>query len=74
MLPPVQANWALRVPLVTLPVFGLHPERRGPATSLQAFMGQAAHRLVAGLLAPLRLGIAKKGLGSTRAGSCINPI
>ena len=46
-------GWALMVPVVTLLVLDLHPERRGMASSLQAFIGSAANGLVAGLLAPL---------------------
>lgn len=41
------------VPVVTLLVLDLYPERRGMASSLQAFIGSAANGLVAGLLAPL---------------------
>jgi MFS transporter, DHA1 family, multidrug resistance protein len=46
-------GWALMVPVVTLLVLDLHPERRGMASSLQAFIGSSANGLVAGLLAPL---------------------
>lgn len=46
-------GWALMVPVVTLLVLDLYPERRGMASSLQAFIGSAANGLVAGLLAPL---------------------
>lgn len=46
-------GWALMVPVVTLLVLDLHPERRGMASSLQAFIGSTANGLVAGLLAPL---------------------
>jgi DHA1 family bicyclomycin/chloramphenicol resistance-like MFS transporter len=46
-------GWALMVPVVTLLVLDLHPERRGMASSLQAFIGSAANGLVAGLIAPL---------------------
>lgn len=46
-------GWALMVPVVTLLVLDLHPERRGMASSLQAFIGSAANGLVAGVIAPL---------------------
>jgi MFS transporter, DHA1 family, multidrug resistance protein len=46
-------GWALMVPVVTLIVLDLVPERRGMASSLQAFIGSAANGLVAGVIAPL---------------------
>jgi len=46
-------GWATMVPVVTLLVLDLHPERRGMASSLQAFIGSTANGLVAGLIAPL---------------------
>jgi len=46
-------GWALMVPVVTLLVLDLVPERRGMASSLQAFVGSAANGLVAGVIAPL---------------------
>ena len=46
-------GWALMVPVVTLLVLDLYPERRGMASSLQAFIGSSANGIVAGLLAPL---------------------
>ena len=46
-------GWALMVPVVTLLVLDLHPERRGMASSLQAFVGSAANGIVAGVIAPL---------------------
>ncbi len=46
-------GWALMVPVVTLLVLDLYPERRGLASSMQAFLGASANGLVAGLLAPL---------------------
>ena len=55
-LPPLGAfafGWALMVPVVTLMVLDLAPERRGMASSLQACVGSAANGLVAGVLAPL---------------------
>ena len=45
-------GWALMVPVVTLMVLDLAPDRRGMASSLQACVGSAANGLVAGLLAP----------------------
>ena len=55
-LPPVALfsfGWALMVPVVTLAVLDLVPERRGMASSLQACVGSAANGLVAGVIAPL---------------------
>lgn len=46
-------GWALMVPVVTLQVLDLVPERRGMASSLQACVGSVANGLVAGLLVPL---------------------
>ncbi len=46
-------GWALMVPVVTLLVLDLYPERRGLSSSLQAFIGSAANGLVAGAIAPL---------------------
>ena len=46
-------GWALMVPVVTLLVLDLHPERRGMASSLQAFVGSTANGVVAGVIAPL---------------------
>jgi MFS transporter, DHA1 family, multidrug resistance protein len=46
-------GWALMVPVVTLLVLDLHPDRRGMASSLQAFIGSSANGLVAGVIAPL---------------------
>jgi DHA1 family bicyclomycin/chloramphenicol resistance-like MFS transporter len=46
-------GWALMVPVVTLMVLDLVPERRGMASSFQAFIGSAANALVAGAVAPL---------------------
>jgi DHA1 family bicyclomycin/chloramphenicol resistance-like MFS transporter len=45
-------GWALMVPVVTLLVLDLHPERRGMASSLQAVIGSAANGVVAGAIAP----------------------
>ena len=46
-------GWAVMMPVVTLLVLDLYPERRGMASSLQAFIGSSANGLVAGVLAPL---------------------
>jgi DHA1 family bicyclomycin/chloramphenicol resistance-like MFS transporter len=46
-------GWAMMVPVVTLMVLDLVPERRGMASSLQACVGSSANGLVAGLVAPL---------------------
>ena len=46
-------GWAMMVPVVTLLVLDLHPERRGMASSLQAFIGSSANGMVAGVIAPL---------------------
>jgi DHA1 family bicyclomycin/chloramphenicol resistance-like MFS transporter len=60
-------GWAMMVPVVTLLVLDLHPERRGMASSLQAFIGSSANGLVAGVLAPLvmhsTVGLAAASLG-----------
>jgi DHA1 family bicyclomycin/chloramphenicol resistance-like MFS transporter len=46
-------GWALMVPVVTLLVLDVVPERRGMASSLQAVIGSAANGVVAGVIAPL---------------------
>ena len=46
-------GWAMMVPVVTLLVLDLHPDRRGMASSLQAFIASSANGLVAGGIAPL---------------------
>lgn len=46
-------GWALMVPVVTLMVLDLVPERRGMASSFQACIGSVANGLVAGVIAPL---------------------
>ncbi len=43
----------MMVPVVTLLVLDLVPERRGMASSFQAFVGSLANGLVAGVVAPL---------------------
>ncbi|MBB1072851.1 multidrug effflux MFS transporter [Rhodoferax sp. 4810] len=65
-------GWAMMVPVVTLLVLDLHPDRRGMASSLQAFIGSSANGLVAGLLAPLvmhsTLALAVSSLGMMMIG------
>jgi DHA1 family bicyclomycin/chloramphenicol resistance-like MFS transporter len=46
-------GWALMVPVVTLMVLDLVPQRRGLASSMQACVGSLANGLVAGVIAPL---------------------
>lgn len=46
-------GWSLMVPVVTLLVLDLHPERRGMASSLQMFVSSTANGVVAGVIAPL---------------------
>src|SRR5512133_2668293 len=46
-------GWARMVPVVTLLVLDLYPERRGLASSLQAVIGSTANGIVAGVIAPL---------------------
>ena len=46
-------GWALMVPVVTLMVLDLAPDRRGMASSLQACVGSVANGIVAGVVAPL---------------------
>ena len=41
------------VPVVTLLVLDLHPDRRGMASSLQSVVGSVANGIVAGVVAPL---------------------
>ena len=65
-------GWAMMVPVVTLMVLDLVPERRGMASSLQAFVGSSANGLVAGLIAPLvrhsALALAATSLGMLSIG------
>ena len=42
----------MMVPVVTLLVLDLHPDRRGMASSLQMFIGSGSNGIVAGLIAP----------------------
>ena len=46
-------GWALMVPVITIMVLDLAPERRGLASSLQAVVGSVANALVAGVVSPL---------------------
>ena len=46
-------GWALMVPVVTLLVLDLVPERRGMASSLQACIGGVSNGFVAGVIVPL---------------------
>lgn len=46
-------GWAMMVPVVTLLVLDLHPDRRGMASSLQMFVGSTANGIVAGVISPL---------------------
>jgi DHA1 family bicyclomycin/chloramphenicol resistance-like MFS transporter len=46
-------GWALMVPVVTLLVLDLAPDRRGMASSLQACIGSVANGFVAGVISPL---------------------
>ena len=45
-------GWAMMVPVVTLLILDLHPDRRGMASSLQMFIGSGSNGIVAGLIAP----------------------
>jgi DHA1 family bicyclomycin/chloramphenicol resistance-like MFS transporter len=63
-------GWSLMVPVVTIMVLDLAPDRRGMASSLQAVIGSVANGIVAGLLSPLvmhstrALAVASMGLMS----------
>jgi DHA1 family bicyclomycin/chloramphenicol resistance-like MFS transporter len=46
-------GWALMMPVVTLLVLDLHPQRRGMASSMQAVISSIASGIVAGMVAPL---------------------
>jgi DHA1 family bicyclomycin/chloramphenicol resistance-like MFS transporter len=65
-------GWAMMVPVVTLLVLDLVPERRGMASSLQAFVGSTANGIVAGMVAPLvmhsALALAATSLGMLSIG------
>lgn len=60
-------GWALVVPVVTLLLLDLHPDRRGMASSLQSCIGAVANGVVAGVLAPFvmhsTVGLAVASLG-----------
>jgi MFS transporter, DHA1 family, multidrug resistance protein len=60
-------GWALMVPVVTLRVLDLNPERRGMASSVQACIGSLANAAVAGVIVPLvmhsTLALAMSSLG-----------
>ncbi|AGX87968.1 multidrug effflux MFS transporter [Candidatus Symbiobacter mobilis] len=45
-------GWAVLVPAVTILLLDLHPDRRGMASSLQAFVASASTGIVAGVVAP----------------------
>jgi DHA1 family bicyclomycin/chloramphenicol resistance-like MFS transporter len=74
-LPPIAVyafGWAMMVPVVTLLVLDIVPERRGMASSLQAFVGSTANGIVAGVIAPLvmhsTLALAATSLGMMTVG------
>jgi len=46
-------GWAMVVPAVTLILLDLVPQRKGMASSVQAFLGATVNALVAGVLVPL---------------------
>ncbi len=55
-IPPVAMfsfGWSLMVPVVTIKVLDLVPERRGMSSSLQAVVGSVANALVAGVISPM---------------------
>ena len=55
------------VPVVTLMVLDLVPERRGMASSLQAFVGSTANGVVAGVIAPLVMHSTLRARGRRRS-------
>ena len=59
-------GWALMVPVVTLMVLDLVPERRGMASSLQAVIGSDANGFVAGVIAPLVMHSTRRARGRRR--------
>jgi DHA1 family bicyclomycin/chloramphenicol resistance-like MFS transporter len=65
-------GWALMVPVVTLLVLDLVPERRGMASSFQACIGSLANGFVAGVIAPLvmhsTVGLAVASMGMMSIG------
>jgi MFS transporter, DHA1 family, multidrug resistance protein len=48
-------GWALMVPVVSLTVLDLAPQRRGMASSFQAFIHSMVNGIVAGVVAPLAM-------------------
>ncbi|GAB4037364.1 MAG: multidrug effflux MFS transporter [Rubrivivax sp.] len=55
-IPPIALfafGWSLMVPVVTLMVLDVVPERRGMASSMQACVGAVANGVVAGVVVPL---------------------
>ncbi|APW43991.1 multidrug effflux MFS transporter [Rhodoferax saidenbachensis] len=67
-------GWAMMVPVVTLLVLDLHPDRRGMASSLQMFVGSTANGIVAGVISPLvmhsTVGLATASLLMMSVGLC----
>lgn len=64
-------GWALLVPVVTLMVLDLAPERRGLASSLQASVGSMANALVAGVIAPMAMHDARSLAFASAALMCV---
>ena len=64
-------GWALMVPVITLLVLDLHPDRRGMASSLQAFIGASANGVVAGVIAPLVMHSTVLLAGASLAMMCV---
>jgi DHA1 family bicyclomycin/chloramphenicol resistance-like MFS transporter len=67
-------GWAMMMPVVTLLVLDLHPDRRGMASSLQMFVGSTANGLVAGVIAPFvmhsTVALAAASVGMMSVGLC----
>jgi DHA1 family bicyclomycin/chloramphenicol resistance-like MFS transporter len=65
-------GWSLMVPVVTLMVLDVIPDRRGMASSMQACIGAVANGVVAGVVAPLvmhsTLGLALASLAMMSVG------
>ena len=64
-------GWALMVPVITLLVLDMYPERRGMASSLQAVIASTANGIVAGALAPLVMHSATGLASASLAMMCI---
>jgi DHA1 family bicyclomycin/chloramphenicol resistance-like MFS transporter len=64
-------GWAMMVPVITLLVLDLHPDRRGMASSLQAFIGSSANGLMAGVIAPLVMHSTLALAGASLAMLCV---